>query len=182
MNSHPGPAMGVPKTAGQLPHFTAFTSGAGERIRTADLPFTRSTARRTACASCTDSAGHCSADPCWAGITGDAVPRAVPRHECLEDHSAQDEQPLGWSHPPTGPSAWRAHAKDGRTTGHDRGQDHRRTRKPDHRRLERAWAAIQDQHPDVPDAVIITGPGPAREAHLRATGCAGTTGLVVRDR
>ena len=23
--------------------------------------------------------------------------------------------------------------------------------------LERAWATIQDQHPDVPDAVIITG-------------------------
>ena len=47
---------------------------------------------------------------------------------------------------------------------------------------ERAWAAIQDQHPDVPDAVIITGPGPARKAHLRATGCADTTGLVVRGR
>jgi hypothetical protein len=42
--------------------------------------------------------------------------------------------------------------------------------------LEHAWAAIQDQHPDVPDAVIITGPRPARKAHLRATSCAGTTG------
>ena len=25
--------------------------------------------------------------------------------------------------------------------------------------LERAWAAIQDQHPDVPDVVIVTGAG-----------------------
>jgi hypothetical protein len=41
MDSHPGPAVGVPETADKLPHFTAFPSGAGERIRTADLPFTR---------------------------------------------------------------------------------------------------------------------------------------------
>ena len=25
--------------------------------------------------------------------------------------------------------------------------------------LEHAWAAIQDQHPDVPDVVIVTGAG-----------------------
>jgi hypothetical protein len=52
--------------------------------------------------------------------------------------------------------------------------------------LERAWAAIQGQHPDVPDVpdvVVVIGAGArARKAHLRATGCAGTTGLVVRGR
>jgi hypothetical protein len=60
MDSHPGPAVGVPETADKPPHFTAFPSGAGERIRTADLPFTRSPARRAVCASCTDSTGYCS--------------------------------------------------------------------------------------------------------------------------
>ena len=41
MDSHPGPAVGVQKTADRPLDLTAFLSGAGERIRTADLPFTR---------------------------------------------------------------------------------------------------------------------------------------------
>ena len=47
---------------------------------------------------------------------------------------------------------------------------------------KRAWAAIQDQHPDVPDAVIITGAEASQKGTLGGTSCAGTTGLVVRGR
>ena len=48
---------------------------------------------------------------------------------------------------------------------------------------ERAWAAIQDQHPDVPDVVIVTGPGPARKTlegdQLRGHHWPGGAGPVI---
>ena len=37
---------------------------------------------------------------------------------------------------------------------------------------EHAWAAIRDQHTDVPDVVIVTQPGRTRRARRRDTGCA----------
>jgi hypothetical protein len=53
--------------------------GAGERIRTAGLPFTRSTAACTERASCTDDAGHGTDYTHRAGTIWRAVPRTVPR-------------------------------------------------------------------------------------------------------
>jgi hypothetical protein len=41
MDSPPPPLTGVQKTAGVSPHLKGLSDGAGERIRTADLPFTR---------------------------------------------------------------------------------------------------------------------------------------------
>ena len=56
-------------------------TGAGERVRTAGLPFTRSMARCAVCASCTDSAAHSPADPHRTGMIRQAVPRPVPRRK-----------------------------------------------------------------------------------------------------
>src|SRR2546423_652867 len=53
--------------------------GAGERIRTADLPFTRSTAPCNERASCTDGASHRTDGIRCAGIIRRVVPRTVPR-------------------------------------------------------------------------------------------------------
>ena len=53
--------------------------GAGERIRTTDVPFTRSTALRAVCASCTDDTDQRIDGSRCAGIISRAVPRTVPR-------------------------------------------------------------------------------------------------------
>ena len=42
--------------------------------------------------------------------------------------------------------------------------------------LERAWAAIQDRHPDVPGVVIMTGAGSNQKGTPRDIGYAATTG------
>jgi hypothetical protein len=42
--------------------------------------------------------------------------------------------------------------------------------------LEQAWAAIRDQHPEIPDVVIVTGQEATRKGCRRATACAVTTG------
>ena len=73
------PPKPVPRTPGD--GRPSEVDGAGERIRTADLPFTRSTARCAVCASCTDSAAHNPADPRRAGMIRQAVPRTVPRRK-----------------------------------------------------------------------------------------------------
>jgi len=57
--------------------------GAGERDRTADLPFTRSTAPCAVRASCTDGDGHRTDSTRCAGIIRRAVPRTVPRPRAL---------------------------------------------------------------------------------------------------
>jgi hypothetical protein len=51
---------GGPKTLAEL--------GAGERVRTAGLPFTRSTAPCTECSTCTDDTDHCTHGTHHAGI------------------------------------------------------------------------------------------------------------------
>jgi hypothetical protein len=53
--------------------------GAGERIRTTDLPFTRSTARCTVRTSFTVSTSHRTDGTRCAGIIRRIVPRTVPR-------------------------------------------------------------------------------------------------------
>jgi len=53
--------------------------GAGERDRTADLPFTRSTASCAKSPDCTDGMGYCTDDTRRAGIVRQDVPRTVPR-------------------------------------------------------------------------------------------------------
>jgi hypothetical protein len=52
--------------------------GAGKRDRTADLPFTRSTASCTECPSCTDTAGHRTDCTRCTGTIRRAVPQTVP--------------------------------------------------------------------------------------------------------
>ena len=73
------PPKPVPRTPGD--GRPSEVDGAGERIRTAGLPFTRSMARCAVCASCTDSAAHSPADPHRAGMIRQAVPRPVPRRK-----------------------------------------------------------------------------------------------------
>ena len=51
------------------------------------------------------------------------------------------------------------HTLKKRACGHDRTQDYREHGSRIIAALEHAWAAIQDQHPDVPDVVIVTGAG-----------------------
>jgi len=53
--------------------------GAGERDRTADPPFTSSTASRAECASCNDGRDNCADGTRCAGIIPCVVPRTVPR-------------------------------------------------------------------------------------------------------
>jgi len=53
--------------------------GAGERDRTADLPFTRSTASCSERPICTDGAGYCTDCISCAETIRFAVPRTVPR-------------------------------------------------------------------------------------------------------
>ena len=53
--------------------------GAGERIRTADLPFTRSTASCTERSTCTDDTDHRTDGTHHAGIIWRAGPRTGPR-------------------------------------------------------------------------------------------------------
>ena len=52
--------------------------GAGERIRTADLPFTRSPFCSYMCSNCTDAASYCSDGTRCAGVFRGVVPRFVP--------------------------------------------------------------------------------------------------------
>jgi hypothetical protein len=60
--------------------------GAGERIRTADLPFTRSVLTGSARASCTDDTGNRTDGTSCAGIILRVVPRTVPRERRARVH------------------------------------------------------------------------------------------------
>jgi len=53
--------------------------GTGERVRTAGLPFTRSTVPCCTCAACTYSTGYRADGTCCAGIIRRAGPRTGPR-------------------------------------------------------------------------------------------------------
>src|SRR5262249_34705361 len=55
--------------------------GAGERIRTTDLPFTRSTATCAARTTCADSTAGCKDGTIYPGLFRLAVPRSAPRRE-----------------------------------------------------------------------------------------------------
>jgi hypothetical protein len=79
----PGPVAFVPRAdtrSGRLPPLTWELSPArhGERDRTADLPFTRSTAPCAVRASCSDSTRHRTDGARCAGSIQSAVPRNVP--------------------------------------------------------------------------------------------------------
>lgn len=78
----PGPVTFVPRSEtsnGRLPP----DLGAGERIRTADLPFTRSAAPSIEGASCTDDTDHHTDGTRCAGIIRRAGPRTGPRPRAL---------------------------------------------------------------------------------------------------
>ena len=86
--------------------------------------------------------------------------RAEPLRALGQELQGRRDLPQPGARPPpsTWPSAWRAHAKD-----KDAVMTEPRTIEQHGSRiiaaLEHAWAAIQDQHPDVPDVVIVTGAG-----------------------
>ena len=58
-------------------------------------------------------------------------------------------QPARGPHPFPWPPGWHAHAKD-KGADHDRAPDYEQHGSRIIAALEHAWAAIQDQHPDVP--------------------------------
>ena len=68
-----------PSTIRELMRLNTFLLGAGERVRTAGLPFTRSTATCIERSSCTDNTDHRTDGTRCAGIIPHAVPRTVPR-------------------------------------------------------------------------------------------------------
>ena len=76
----------VPRTETRQRVCTLSDLGAGERVRTAGLPFTRSTAPCTVRASCTNSTRHRTDSTRCAGIIQSAVPRAVPRGQQTAAH------------------------------------------------------------------------------------------------
>jgi hypothetical protein len=82
---------------------TVADPGAGERIRTAGLPFTRSPALCSERSTCTDDTDHCTEDTHHAGISWRVGPRTGPRPKarpclwvllpCVPQSGASDLRP-----------------------------------------------------------------------------------------